>query len=172
MVPFTNRTRSRMLVRPKPLPCMAASRSNPFPKSLIRRWTSPDSSRSCTSTRFTPLCLMALCRASWTTRKREIPISSGRILDTSLLHSRSIFCRSAYSLHQLFMPATAPRYCSFEECNSWDKQSLHVVRDFCRLFPKFLHTVPNPGRIVLELFEFDCGLISAMSLTRVATISF
>src|SRR6516164_10800758 len=31
IVPFTSRTRSRMLVRPRPFPCNAASVSNPLP---------------------------------------------------------------------------------------------------------------------------------------------
>jgi len=37
IVPFTNRTRSLMLVRPSPLPCFTASTSKPLPKSLIVR---------------------------------------------------------------------------------------------------------------------------------------
>jgi len=36
IVPFTNRTRSRMLVRPRPLPCDAASTSNPLPESFTK----------------------------------------------------------------------------------------------------------------------------------------
>jgi len=37
ILPFTNRTRSRILVRPRPLPCDAASTSKPLPKSLMIR---------------------------------------------------------------------------------------------------------------------------------------
>lgn len=85
IVPLTSLTRSSMLVRPKPLLCLAASVSKPLPESLIVSWTSFDSSESCTSILLTPLCFAALWKASCRIRNKVRPISDGIALDTSAL---------------------------------------------------------------------------------------
>src|SRR5215468_4186438 len=52
-------------------------------------------------------------------------------METFCEKSISTICRSPTSLHQPFMPATTPRYSSFEACNSCDRawRSLEISAD-------------------------------------------
>jgi len=77
-VPFSNRTRSRMLVSPSPAPREAVLTSNPTPESRITRWMSFPVARSDTQILFVRLCFTALCRTSCSTRKRQVESSFGR----------------------------------------------------------------------------------------------
>src|SRR5215469_14524562 len=121
IVPPASRTRSCMLVRPRPWRRFAALTSNPFPESLTMRRISPEFSTSCTSIRFAPLCLAALCTASCRTRKRHIEISCDSFGTCWLVKSIFNFWPSPNSLHQLVIARTTPRQSSFDECSSCDK---------------------------------------------------
>src|SRR5271163_477440 len=83
--PCTSFSRSRILVRPSPLPCIATLGSKPIPESHTVRWIAPDVPNSSTSKCRSPLCFAELNNASCSTRKRGREISSGRLLGTSWL---------------------------------------------------------------------------------------
>ena len=89
---------------------------------ILNREMNLDVPHKRTSNCRTPLCFAELCRASCRTLKRHREMSGDKGLGKSwALKSISTFCRSADSWQKLLMAAKIPKYCSFAECNSCDK---------------------------------------------------
>src|SRR5271157_1725605 len=114
--PLTRWTRSCILMSPRPLPRFAASTSNPAPSSLTSSPISLWAPSKRTMNSLFPLCLTALCSASWAMRKRQRETSRGSWVGTlSCVNLILTDCCSPYSSQNVRRPATMPRYSSLEE---------------------------------------------------------
>src|SRR4029077_18680899 len=104
-------------------PSLAALRSNPSPESLTVRRISFAVAHNSTSICLAPLYFAELFKASCNTRKKQRGTSGGRVLGTSRsLKLISNFCCWLNSTQKLLIAGTMPRYSSFDECNSCDKE--------------------------------------------------
>ena len=111
MVPPTERTRSRMLGRPRP--SVLFLRSKPTPSSAIRSNTRSSSAASRTSTLFARLCFITLCKASCTMRYKQSEIEGGNC--GNLLAAKRIRRRfpRPISSHNRFTALERPAYSSW-----------------------------------------------------------